>query len=231
MPGGSPGVSIGHSGNAQLLSWVLWVLVWAAALLLATVLGSRAGRQWRERRDAKLLIVVSSLFVTAGLILLIGRGFGAFTRTDVEVDRRDLDIAPERAQAPADAGELFSRTVEAHRDKDNGEVHIDEMIGPDGTRRWIIYVPATTNFGAVPGEAGTDLTTNVETAAGQDTVMQETVRQAIADAGIDPDEEVMLVGYSQGGMTAASLAADAEFRSDVNVTSILTVGSPVGDAS
>lgn len=41
--------------SAQLLSWVLWVLVWAAALLLATVLGSRAGRQWRERRDAKLL--------------------------------------------------------------------------------------------------------------------------------------------------------------------------------
>lgn len=41
--------------SAQLLSWVLWVLVWAAALLLATVLGTRAGRQWRERRDAKLL--------------------------------------------------------------------------------------------------------------------------------------------------------------------------------
>ncbi|RKQ35220.1 HEAT repeat domain-containing protein [Kocuria tytonis] len=41
--------------SAPLLSWVLWVLVWAAILLIATVLGSRAGRLWREHRDAQLL--------------------------------------------------------------------------------------------------------------------------------------------------------------------------------
>lgn len=40
---------------AQLLSVVLWVLVWATIFLLALILGSRAGRLWRERRDRQLI--------------------------------------------------------------------------------------------------------------------------------------------------------------------------------
>ena len=65
--------------------------------------------------------------------------------------------------------------------------------------------------------------------AGNDTVMREMVRQAIADAGIGRDAEVMLVGYSQGGITAGSLAADPAFLDDVNVTALMTVGAPVSD--
>lgn len=41
--------------SAQLLWWVLWVMVWAAVLLLAVVVGSRCGRSWRERRDGTVL--------------------------------------------------------------------------------------------------------------------------------------------------------------------------------
>ncbi|MBD2763626.1 HEAT repeat domain-containing protein [Kocuria sp. cx-455] len=39
----------------QLLTVVLWVLVWAAIFLLAVTLGSRAGRLWRERRERQVL--------------------------------------------------------------------------------------------------------------------------------------------------------------------------------
>ncbi|WP_270451436.1 HEAT repeat domain-containing protein [Kocuria marina] len=41
--------------SPQLLSGVLWVLVWAAIFLLALVLGSRTGRLWREHRERQLL--------------------------------------------------------------------------------------------------------------------------------------------------------------------------------
>lgn len=37
----------------------------------------------------------------------------------------------------------------------------------------------------------------------------------------------MLVGHSQGGMTAAALAADADFRSMINVSHVVTAGAPV----
>lgn len=39
----------------QLLTGVLWVLVWAAIFLLAVILGARAGRLWRERRERQVL--------------------------------------------------------------------------------------------------------------------------------------------------------------------------------
>ena len=41
--------------SPQLLSGVLWVLVWAAIFLLALVLGSRTGRLWRDHRERQLL--------------------------------------------------------------------------------------------------------------------------------------------------------------------------------
>src|SRR5699024_12178008 len=37
------------------------------------------------------------------------------------------------------------------------------------------------------------------------------------------------LGYSQGGITAGSLAADPAFLADVNVTALMTVGAPISD--
>src|SRR5699024_6408725 len=82
---------------------------------------------------------------------------------------------------------------------------------------------------AVAGEATTDHTTNVETAAGHESAQHVAVKAAIEEAGVEPDEDVMLVGYSQGGLVAASLLADEGFRDRVNVTTAFTVGSPVTD--
>lgn len=166
----------------------------------------------------------------AGLILVTGRQFGLFDSTDVTVTGgRHRQPDPQRATAPHDATELLERTLASHRGKDNGDVQIEQIVDADGVTRWIVYVPATTDWSADPSRNGTDMTTNVETAAGHDSVMRETVRQAIQDAGIPPGDEVMITGFSQGGMTAASLAADPEFRKRVNVTAVMTTGSPVGD--
>ncbi|MFI7583538.1 HEAT repeat domain-containing protein [Kocuria sp. M1N1S27] len=41
--------------SAQLLWWVLWAMVFAAAVLLAIVVGSRCGRTWRVRREQAVL--------------------------------------------------------------------------------------------------------------------------------------------------------------------------------
>ncbi len=47
------------------------------------------------------------------------------------------------------------------------------------------------------------------------------------EAGIRPGQPVMLTGHSQGGIIAATLAADPDFRARYDVESVVTAGSPV----
>ncbi|UVI35911.1 hypothetical protein [Brevibacterium spongiae] len=154
--------------------------------------------------------------------------FGLLLPSDVEVWKAK-GLTPPHTEPPRDVEDLYIREANCHRGADSGQVRIEEIVGPDGTTRYIVYVPATTDWSPKSGDNTTDLTTNVQGMAGNDTVMREMVRQAIADAGIGRDAEVMLVGYSQGGITAGSLAADQAFLDDVNVTALMTVGAPVSD--
>ena len=154
--------------------------------------------------------------------------FGLLLPSDVEVWKAKGITAP-RDEAPRDIEDLYIREANRHRGVDSGQVRIEEITSPDGSTRYIVYIPATTDWAPEPGENTTDLTTNVQAMAGNDTVMREMVRQAMADANIGSAAEVMLVGYSQGGITAASLAADPAFLANVNVTTLMTVGAPISD--
>lgn len=133
------------------------------------------------------------------------------------------------ANAPRNVRDLWERQWSQSRGLDNGQVRVEPIIGSDGRRRHIVYIPATTKNTAVAGEETTDHTTNVETAAGHESAQHVAVKTAIEEAGVEADEDVMLVGYSQGGLVAASLLVDDEFRDRVNVTTAFTVGSPVTD--
>ncbi|WP_193095882.1 hypothetical protein [Brevibacterium sp. FME17] len=154
--------------------------------------------------------------------------FGLLLPSDVEVWKAK-GLTPADDEPPRDLEDLYRREADRHRGADSGQVRIEEITSPDGTTRYIVYVPATTDWSPESGQNTTDLTTNVQAMAGNDTVMAEMVRQAIADANIGADAEVMLVGYSQGGITAGSLAADPAFLADVNVTALVTVGAPISD--
>ncbi len=66
---------------------------------------------------------------------------------------------------------------------------------------------------------------NLNLIAGDDTAYADAIQQAMQAAGVGPDDPVMLVGHSQGGMQAAALAGDPDF--DYNVTNVVTAGSPV----
>lgn len=137
--------------------------------------------------------------------------------------------ASEGGRAPGSVRALWERQWAQSRGRDNGRVRVEQIESSDGRRRHIVYVPATTQNTLRAGRETTDHTTNLETASGRRSAQHEVVRTAIEEAGIDPQDEVMLVGYSQGGLVAASLLADEEFRERVNVTTVFTVGSPVSD--
>ncbi len=167
-----------------------------------------------------------SMSLTTVLTAAAGR-FGLLLPTAVSVERRPL--GDPSGVSPATASDVFSRELATHRGRDNGRVRVDRVRGADGVERAVVYVPATTDWSPRPGKNGTDLTTNVQTVAGDDSVMREAVRQALDDAGFGHGSEVMLVGYSQGGIVAGSLAADPAFRKKYQVKALATAGSPISD--
>ena len=50
--------------------------------------------------------------------------------------------------------------------------------------------------------------------------------QALREAGASASDEVLLTGFSQGGMTAQALAANGDFRSRWKVAGVLSMGAP-----
>ena len=82
----------------------------------------------------------------------------------------------------------------------------------------------------MPGqvESANDLGVNVDAMAGNKTVLQEGIQEALRRAGAhDTGVPVMLVGHSQGGIVAAQSTTDL-ISSGYNVTHVVTAGSPVG---
>lgn len=108
-----------------------------------------------------------------------------------------------------------------------GEIGVVQLRGADGQVRWVVQLPGTQSWALRPGELARDTGTNVHTMAGASTVYMRGVHEALARAGVGADDPVMLVGHSQGGMTAAALAADVSFRESFSVTHVVTAGSPI----
>ena len=103
---------------------------------------------------------------------------------------------------------------------------VDKGNGP----AYIVTVPGTSEWNVRSGSNPMDTVGNLSSASGSMSTASQAVQMAMARAGIPSDAPVMLVGHSQGGMTAANLAADPEFRGHFNVTNVMTYGSPIDSA-
>lgn len=103
----------------------------------------------------------------------------------------------------------------------------------DGSWTWVVDIPGTQTFAPQAGENPWDLTSNVLLAAGRQTLTTKAVTRALADAqqrtGSTGRSRVLLGGRSQGGLTAAALAANPSFRRRFHVTHVVTAGAPVAD--
>ncbi len=102
--------------------------------------------------------------------------------------------------------------------------------GPGLPPAYVVQIPGTQVWDPHRGDNPVDVTTNVHlmSQAGQ-TQMAAAVIRAMEAAGIPPDAPIMLTGHSQGGITAAALATDADFQDRYpGLQSVVTAGSPVG---
>lgn len=106
----------------------------------------------------------------------------------------------------------------------NGTVEVQTISDADG-RRHVVYLPGTDRFNAPwdQGHDARDLESGLDLAAGRPDAYTPGVLEALRRAGVRPDEPVLLVGHSLGGMAAAALTSRGrgfDFRGAV------TAGSP-----
>lgn len=107
---------------------------------------------------------------------------------------------------------------------EDGRVRI-ERYETAGGKTAVVYLPGTAEWNPVGSRKAFDIRSDLELASGSAcTDSIDAVRHAIAAAGLAPNEKVILVGYSQGGMVAAELA-----KSDIQISGIVTIGSPIAD--
>ncbi len=107
-----------------------------------------------------------------------------------------------------------------------GQVGIVTVTADDGSTSYVVHVPGTETWDPSRGDNPIDLTTNVELMAQHQAQMTGLVAAAIR-AHVPAGAQVLLVGHSQGGITAASVAADPALRTALEIRGVVTVGSPI----
>jgi hypothetical protein len=156
--------------------------------------------------------------VAAGAITVAALGslFGMFRETPVAVDRvstQSLSTAPTGVQARLD------------RIPEVNQVRIEKYEADGMPPRFTVYVGPTETFSPYTDGEPWDLTSNAHGVAGLQAGSFRAVELAMAEAGIRPGDEVVLTGFSQGGLVATMVAASGDW----NVVGLETHGAPAGN--
>ncbi|MCR6032479.1 hypothetical protein GGQ22_13665 [Nocardioides sp. zg-579] len=133
---------------------------------------------------------------------------------------------PRTTRQPGGLADLLADLDEVHRAGGDGTIEVRTATAPDGSVRHVVHLPGTDDLATLPwtqDDDARDLAANLLLVAGLDNPHQQGVLDAMAQAGIGPEDPVLLVGHSQGGMVAAAvLAAGGPFH----VTDVVTAGAP-----
>jgi hypothetical protein len=114
----------------------------------------------------------------------------------------------------------------ASKPDNQGTIEVQTIHEPDGTVRYIVYLPGTDDLSTTPMSQDADvrdMATNFNLISGHDTTYEQGIRQAMTQAGIQPGDPVMLAGHSQGGMEAATMLSHG---TQFNITNVVTAGAP-----
>lgn len=117
-----------------------------------------------------------------------------------------------------------------------GSIVVDRLERADGSHAWIVHLPGTQDWSKPDTQNPFDLEGDLEgmTAAQaqqftqRQVLIQDLMRQALADAGALPGEDTLITGHSGGGIHAAAAAANPAFLADVNVKMIAIAGASGG---
>ena len=108
-----------------------------------------------------------------------------------------------------------------------GTVAVQRVVQLDGSVSWTVLVPGTQTF--APGANPLDALSDIEIVGTHACDATLAVEAALAAAGAQPGEPVVLFGHSLGGMVVMALAESDRFRERHPVAGVVTAGSPTAD--
>lgn len=137
-----------------------------------------------------------------------------------------VQVAGPRTVADFSQRRFAGAVLEQQRELSEARATI-QVVSIDGGRSYVVQIPGTQEWGPKRGDNPLDTSSNVRLMAGENAVLTQAVIDAMHAANIPPDAPVMLTGHSQGGIVAATIAADPHARAQFNIRSVLTAGSPI----
>lgn len=151
-------------------------------------------------------------FLTGGL-----RNFASLSvlpRTGKEVyivDRKITRTSNAASVAPKGAADLV-KTIPTGA----AQIRVDRYNMPDGSRRFVVSVSGTR---ALLSELDPfDMHSNADLYTGNDSTSAEAVRKALEDAGVEPEDWLLMNTHSQAAMIADRLAPDPSIDPEMVVT-------------
>lgn len=163
---------------------------------------------------------VIGLASSAGLIQQAGGIVGVLKETPVTL------ISTTRP-APVTSAESFEerlKRIPQPTAEHPEQVRIEKYETPGESPRFEVYIAGTVDFAFSDTVQPFDSGSNISNAAGQAGGSVAAVAAALQEAGATSESPVTFTGHSQGGGTAARLAASGEF----NTAGVLTVGGNTG---
>lgn len=107
---------------------------------------------------------------------------------------------------------------------EDGRVRV-ERYESAGQKTAVIYLPGTAEWNPIHSNKTFDLSSDLELVAGRSSAdSMASVQEVIGSLDLEPGENIILVGYSQGGMIAAELA-----ETNLPISGIITLGSPIAE--
>ncbi|NHA68101.1 alpha/beta hydrolase family protein [Phycicoccus flavus] len=199
--------------------------LWGAALGLE-VLAARLSVTARAYVEVERAVTAVLDGVHRGAVTAARAGLLTDGPRGVDVRPVPVDRAVPSPAGPADL-------VALGEGLDGGRVRVVELDDGAGGSAWVVAVPGTQQWSPRAGDNPFDATSDVRAVTGDATLAAAGVVAALdraraASGRARPDDPVLLVGHSQGGIHAAALAADPGFTRTHHVTHVLTTGAPVG---
>lgn len=95
--------------------------------------------------------------------------------------------------------------------------------------RFVVYIPGTQNLGLQATSNPFDMRSNLLLLSGIRSNAARATELALGRAGVGPNDQVMLVGHSQGGLIALDIAKRSMAGAlDYRVAQVVTFGTPAG---
>jgi hypothetical protein len=129
---------------------------------------------------------------------------------------------PSLVTAPRGFADLAARVPRAARG--GAQIRVEQYGDGTAGRSFIVYIGGTADASPRSSTDPWDVTSDVGTVAGADSGAVRATEQAMREAGVGPDDRVVLAGYSLGGIVAREVVDRGAFPVD----GVLTLGAPVG---